>query len=52
MTRRPDEDYDVIVHYFGQRGTRSTGRDTWTIWLGGGETGGAPNARSRQGTRL
>ena len=35
MTRRPDEDYDVIVHYFGQRGTRSTGRDTWTIWLGG-----------------
>ena len=29
MTRRPDEDYDVIVHQFRER----DGRDLWTIWL-------------------
>ena len=39
MTRQPDEDYVVIVHYFGQRGRSGTGRDTWTIWLGGEKQG-------------
>ncbi len=34
MTRQPDEDYDVVVHYFGQRGTRGATRPTWTVWLG------------------
>ena len=34
MSRQPDEDYDVIVQYFTQRGTDSVGRDTWTIWRG------------------
>ncbi len=34
MTRQPDEGYDVIVHYFGQRGTRGATRPTWTVWLG------------------
>ena len=28
MTRTPDEDYDVVAHYFPQRG------GTWTIWRG------------------
>ena len=32
--RRPDEDYDVIVHCFAQRGSSGTGLPTWTIWLG------------------
>ncbi len=31
MMRRPHEDYDVIVHYFRQRGTDGPGYDTWTI---------------------
>ena len=39
MTRQPDEDYDVIVHYFPQRGSNGAGRPTWTIWLGGDKQG-------------
>ena len=34
MPRQPDEDYDVIVHYFGQRGTSGATRPMWTVWLG------------------
>ena len=39
MTRHPDEDYDVIVHYFGQRGSNGTGRPTWAVYLGGQKQG-------------
>ena len=39
MTRQPDEDYDVVVHYFGQRGSSGTGRPTRTIWFGGEKQG-------------
>ncbi len=39
MTRQPDEDYDVVVHYFGQRGSSGTGRPTWTIWFDGEKQG-------------
>ena len=39
MPRTPDEDYDLSVHCFGQRGSNGTGRPTWTVWLGGDKQG-------------
>ena len=39
MPSTPDEDYDVIVHFFPQRGSHGAGRPTWTIWIGGEKQG-------------
>ncbi len=39
MTLEPDEDHDVIVHQGRALDTDGTGRDIWTVWLGGEKQG-------------